>query len=97
MKGLILVAVGLLCLQCAVSSQSEKDWLIKSSGYMAQLVEINQNQIALENGLVRRIFLIKDNGATIAIDNIMTGQSVLRGVKPKGRWSRSRLDFSCKS
>jgi hypothetical protein len=45
----------------------------------------NDNEIILCNGLIRRVFRLSPNGATVGFDNLMTGQSILRGVKPEAR------------
>ncbi|MBN2312054.1 MAG: alpha-galactosidase [Candidatus Hydrogenedentes bacterium] len=40
-------------------------------------------ELILSNGLVRRTFRLAPNAATVAFDNLMTGASVIRGVKPE--------------
>ena len=40
-------------------------------------------EIALDNGLIRRTFRLAPNAATVGLDILTTGQSVLRGVKPE--------------
>jgi len=44
---------------------------------------LHPDEIALSNGLVRRSFRLLPNAATVAFDNLMTGESILRGVKPE--------------
>ena len=39
--------------------------------------------IVLRNGLIRRTLRLQPNAATVAYDNLMTGASILRGVKPE--------------
>ncbi|HOX40037.1 MAG TPA: hypothetical protein PL033_18795 [Candidatus Brocadiia bacterium] len=61
-----------------------KDWLIDNSGFEAKVVEDgNKKRLILTNGLIRRVLSLKPDGATIAFDNLMTGESVIRGVKPE--------------
>jgi hypothetical protein len=45
--------------------------------------DTNGREITLSNGLLRRVFRLVPNGATVALDNLMTGASLLRGVKPE--------------
>ncbi|MDZ4861237.1 MAG: hypothetical protein SGI88_19875 [Candidatus Hydrogenedentes bacterium] len=37
----------------------------------------------MSNGLIRRVWRIVPNAATVAFDNLMTGSPVIRGVKPE--------------
>jgi len=60
------------------------DWLLDGSAYQAGVYRTEHaNEIVLDNGLVRRTFRLAPNGATVGLDNIMTGQAILRGVKPE--------------
>lgn len=62
------------------------DWLLDPTPYRAGLFQgAGPNEIVLANGLIRRAFRTAPNGATIALDNLVTGESVLRGVKPEAR------------
>jgi len=60
------------------------DWLIDAPGRKAACaVSADGSEIALDNGLIRRVFRLKPNAAAIAFDNLMTGQALLRAVKPE--------------
>ncbi len=60
------------------------DWLIEGARFKAGVYRTdNPNGIALENGLIQRTFRTSPNGATVGLDNLMTGQALLRGVKPE--------------
>jgi len=60
------------------------DWLLDASPYRAGVFRgSGDNEIVLANGLVRRRFRLAPNGATVALDNLVTGESLLRGVKPE--------------
>ncbi len=62
----------------------KKDWLIDGSSYKAEVkLSPDKKCIELTNGLLRRIFSITPNGATIGLDNLMTGQNELRAVRPE--------------
>ena len=61
----------------------KQDWLIDSIRERAHVARHGSNELALENGLIRRTFRIAPNAATVAIDNLMTGESMLRAVKPE--------------
>lgn len=64
-------------------ARPKTDWLIDQSPFMARVGRLDDQQIALDNGLVRRVFRISPNAATVALDNLITGESLLRGVKPE--------------
>ncbi|MBI1320259.1 MAG: hypothetical protein GC168_15135 [Candidatus Hydrogenedens sp.] len=62
------------------------DWLIDEVGQRAAVETTGrEDEIALTNGLIRRTFRLAPGGATVAFDNLMTGESILRGVKPEAR------------
>ena len=62
------------------------DWLIDPSPFRAVLVtNAVENEIMLENGLVRRAFKLAPDAATVAFDNLMTGESILRSVRPEAQ------------
>lgn len=72
---------------CATPRQaSHPDWLVHPVAEVAQVVVDEQGGLLhLENGLVRRTFLIEPDGATVGLDDLMNGASLLRGVKPSAR------------
>lgn len=78
-----LLLTAFLLLANALSAQ-KADWLIDNSSFIADVkVTQNNKRLELSNGLLRRTFLLAPNAATIALDNLMTGQSELRAVRPE--------------
>ena len=63
---------------------TQGDWLIDPSPYRAG-ISTNASSVVLENGLVRRVIHLTPNAATVAYDNLMTGESVIRSVRPEAR------------
>jgi hypothetical protein len=60
------------------------DWLVSSVPRPARVVRRDaQHEIELVNGLVRRTWRVSPAVATVALDNLATGQSLVRGVKPE--------------
>ncbi len=47
----------------------------------------------MDNGLIRRTFRVSPNGATVGLDHHVTGQSLLRGVKPEAKVSINGRDY----
>lgn len=67
-------------------SRPQTDYLIdnhfaKSAVYR----DPDAKRLILDNGLIRRSWRLEPNGACVAFDNLMTGQSMLRSVRPEAR------------
>ena len=65
------------------SQENSTDWLINGSQYKADIYTNATGDIVLSNGLIARTIRLSPNGATIGLDNLITNESVLRGVKPE--------------
>jgi hypothetical protein len=64
--------------------EARPDWLLDPSGYKARIVQDGPTgEVALTNGLIERRFKLAPNAATVGFENLMTGESVLRGIKPE--------------
>ena len=60
------------------------DWLVDPSSFKAGAYQSEgEDEIVLSNGLVSRTWRLAPNGATVSFENLMTGESVIRGVKPE--------------
>lgn len=68
----------------AAAAASQRDWLIDPSPFKAR-VSVSQDgrELKLENGLLRRVIRLQPNAATVALDHLVTGESLIRGVKPE--------------
>jgi hypothetical protein len=74
--------------QEAQHDSSRADWLLAERSYEAELrVEriAGQDRLVLDNGLLRRTWAIQPNAACIGFDNLMTGASMLRAVRPEAK------------
>lgn len=61
-----------------------RDWLVHPPDREAAVYRLpGDKEIALDNGLIRRSFRIAPNVATVALDNLTSHESLLRGVKPE--------------
>ncbi len=68
----------------ATPARGAPDWLVDTSTYHAHLlVRSDVQELELNNGLLRRVFRISPNAATVALDQLVSGESLLRGVKPE--------------
>ena len=61
---------------------TKPDWLIDASPYKA-VISRQDKQIAIENGLIRRVIRLAPDAATVAFDNLGTAESLLRSVRPE--------------
>ncbi len=63
---------------------SETDWLIDARPFTARVYRgTAANELVLANGLLARTFRLTPNAATVGLDQLVTGESLLRGVKPE--------------
>lgn len=61
-----------------------EDWLISRTHPAATVaVSPDGRAVTLANGIVRRVWRLKPDCATVAFDNLITGASLIRGVKPE--------------
>jgi hypothetical protein len=62
------------------------DWLLDPTPYEARVViSEDGREIAMENGLIRRVWRLEPNAACVAFDDLMTDRSLLRAVRPEAR------------
>ena len=69
------------------------DWLIRPDAYKAEVYrtqptsgdeqQIERTEIVMSNGLIRRVWRVAPNGACVAFDDLMTGNAMLRAVRPE--------------
>ncbi len=84
-----------LPLEPDTSTTDPIDWLIDSSPYTAGIYRNNTNtELILSNGLIRRTFRLSPNAATVALDNLTTGASLLRGIKPEAEVEINTVSYT---
>ncbi|MBS1504878.1 MAG: alpha-galactosidase, partial [Bacteroidetes bacterium] len=79
---LCLLAVVLTALLCQAQDKRH-DWLVNPISSNAH-VYVKDNEISLENGLVKRTFRIRPNVTCVDYVNLVNGQQLLRAIKPEG-------------
>jgi hypothetical protein len=78
-----IIATALLT-SMTLSAAEPPDWLLDATSFRAQITTNKErHEVTLDNGLVRRVFRLTPNAATVAFENLMTGESVLRAVSPE--------------
>ena len=64
----------------------QADWLIHPDPFHAGIFRgESDGEIIATNGLISRTFRIRPNGTTVGFDNLMTGEALIRGIKPEAR------------
>src|ERR1041384_2490874 len=62
------------------------DWLINPNPFKARITQISEGaQLELTNGLLRRVLQLRPNAATITLENSVTGESLLRSIRPEAQ------------
>jgi hypothetical protein len=70
--------------QCPARSAPAADWLVDASSFKAGVFRgAAPEELVLANGLIARTFRLKPNAATVGLDNLETGEAILRGIKPE--------------
>ena len=82
----IIFVLFVFCLSTCVQKEIgvPKDWLLKTGKYSAGIeIKDNDKDLVMTNGLIERTFRLLPNAATVGFVNLMTGESILRGIKPE--------------
>jgi hypothetical protein len=88
-------------LQRLASAQTPKptppepdDWLLDGKAFPARLARRNEREIELTNGIVSRVWRIAPNAATVALDDVVNGQAILRSVRPEATIKVNGLEMA---
>lgn len=77
----------------STSGAPVQDWLIDPTPFRARIARSADGKaVVITNGLVRRELRV-DPGATVALDDLTRGVSVLRGVKPEARITLDGVEY----
>ena len=84
-KQSVIITVMVLFIAGAVCGKTiETDWLVTQIKEPVKIEKrLDGREIVLSNGLISRTFRLAPNAATVAYDNLMRGESIIRGVKPE--------------
>lgn len=99
-RGMKRVVIAGLCsiLLAATASRPARaagDWLVDAAPYKAEALEQRDGlEIVLTNGLLRRTIRLAPNAATVAFDNLMSGQSELRSVRPEASITVDGVEYA---
>jgi len=80
----LVIVVGLSCTG-KPDHRPLEDWLVDGMNRPARVTEIAGNELTLDNGLVRRSFVLSPDFACYDFTNLMTGAQILRTVSPEAK------------
>ncbi len=93
MRNKVSLLFFLLCIISQFSLQAQNDWLLDNSHYTAKIAK-KENKIIIENGLVRRTFLVSENLACIDYTNLSTEQQLIRSIEPEARIVINKIAYN---
>lgn len=65
---------------------AKEDYLVRKVSRAATAFRsVDGRELVLDNGLLRRTWRLSPNGACVGFDNLMTGNTMLRSVRPEAR------------
>ncbi|WP_338285249.1 hypothetical protein [Luteolibacter sp. LG18] len=67
------------------TADSTTDWLVHPAPYRARITESPSGTLTLENGLARRVIRLAPNASTVSLENLVSGEHLLRAVAPEAR------------
>jgi hypothetical protein len=76
------ILVLLTLTSCAKNISQKPDWLLDGSSYKSEVRE-KDGVVTISNGLISRSFSLSPDGATIGFSNLMTGNELIRAIKPE--------------
>jgi hypothetical protein len=83
MKNIFFCIVVLVLISCNTRNTLRKhDWLIDGSSFKSVVTE-NDGFVTISNGLISRTISLSPDGATTGFSNLMTGNELIRAVKPE--------------
>lgn len=73
-----------LPVEAAENVGEKQDWLLQPQEYRAGVYRSSDGkELILSNGLIRRVFRLTPNAATVGLDNLYSGEAFLRAVRPE--------------
>jgi hypothetical protein len=81
---LIIILLSFSKIHSQYLPKQENDWLIKASRHKANVLKnTDQKEVVLSNGLIKRVFRIEPNCATVDYQNLITGEAIIRAIRPE--------------
>ncbi|RAJ10974.1 hypothetical protein LX64_00581 [Chitinophaga skermanii] len=78
----LFLVIILSCFSFSSYAQQAKDWLINNDAFKTN-IHTGNNQLTIENGLAKRVFVIQQNLACISYQQLQTGEQFIRAIRPE--------------
>jgi hypothetical protein len=86
LKSLCLILISAHAALALGNLHADSDWMVDPRPFKARVSEDKQRGVLImENGLARRVIKLAPNAATISLENLTTGEELLRAVAPEAR------------
>lgn len=84
---IVCIATFAVLFSCHTNSEDfgHPDWLVDGKSRRAEITLLEDKEIQMDNGLIRRSFVLSPNLACYDFTNLMTGAQLLRTVMPEAR------------
>jgi hypothetical protein len=90
----ILLATSAVAQAQSIAGDPSTDWLVNPTPYKAEIRETKSaGELILENGLARRVIRLAPNAATVTLENLVTGEHLIRAVAPEARVNIDGTDY----
>ncbi len=84
MKKMLLSLAVFTCLSTLAYAEPADDWLLYRGAFKSEAVQnADTGEIVMQNGLIRRTWVTTPAAACVRFDNLATGETLLRGVRPE--------------
>lgn len=80
--------------QALLPIDPQRDWMVNPEPYRAEISENKERgELILTNGLARRVWRLSPNAATISLENLTSGEQLLRAVTPEAQVTIDGTDY----
>jgi len=77
------------------ASNPSADWLVSPAAFKAEITESKaEHSLTLENGLVRRVFRLAPNAATVDYRNLVSNEQLLRATGPEAKVTLDGIEYA---
>jgi hypothetical protein len=76
------------------AAEHADDWMVNPAPYRARITgSQDTGDLVIENGLAKRVIRLSPNAATITLQNLFSGEHLLRAVAPEARVTIDGVDY----
>ncbi len=90
----VVTAFATCCMAAVRGAEPADDWMVNPAPYCARVTENRATgDLVIENGLAKRVIRLGPNAATITLQNLVSGEHLLRAVAPESRVTIDGVDY----